>query len=156
MFLQPFSQSIKNFVFSSIINITKHIIAHVVIIYGVIIPEDSFFGVNILSEFLESFYVKYGSFIPLSHTDVLEYLKKNGNTDLSHRFVDTHTHSWCFKSVLYDISHGLREQPQISAQWHFHCKPNYAQFQHTKISTQFFENFLPVCSGKFWTYICKM
>lgn len=92
MFLQPFSQSIKNF-FSSIINITKHIIAHVVIIYGVIIPEDSFFGVNILSEFLESFYVKYGSFIPLSHTDVLEYLKKNGNTDLSHRFVDTHTHT---------------------------------------------------------------
>lgn len=61
------------------------------VIYGVITPEDSFFGVNILSEFLESFYVKYGSFIPLSHTDVLEYLKKNGNTDLSHRFVDTNT-----------------------------------------------------------------
>lgn len=36
-----------------------------------------------LSEFLESFYMKYGSFIPLSETDVLEYLKKNGNSDLS-------------------------------------------------------------------------
>uniref|UniRef100_H3DL84 Ubiquitin-like protease family profile domain-containing protein n=1 Tax=Tetraodon nigroviridis TaxID=99883 RepID=H3DL84_TETNG len=31
---------------------------------------------------------KYGSFIPLSQTDVLEHLKKNGNTDLGHRNVD--------------------------------------------------------------------
>lgn len=114
MFLQSFNQGIKTFFFP--LNITKHINVHFLIIYGVIIPKDSFFDVNIFPEFLESFYVKYGSFIPLSHTDVLEYLKKNGNTDLSHRLVDTHTHSWCFTSVLYDISH----QSQTSAQGHFH------------------------------------
>uniref|UniRef100_A0A665VQC7 SUMO specific peptidase 5 n=1 Tax=Echeneis naucrates TaxID=173247 RepID=A0A665VQC7_ECHNA len=39
-------------------------------------------------EFLESFYMKYGSFIPLSEKDVLEYLKKNGNPDLSKRGLD--------------------------------------------------------------------
>uniref|UniRef100_A0A3B4UEB9 Sentrin-specific protease 5-like n=1 Tax=Seriola dumerili TaxID=41447 RepID=A0A3B4UEB9_SERDU len=33
-------------------------------------------------------YMKYGSFIPLSETDVLEYLKKNGNPDLSKRGLD--------------------------------------------------------------------
>lgn len=89
MFLQPFNQGIKTFFFP--LNITKHINVHIIIIYGVIISKRSFFDVNIFPEFLESFYVKYGSFIPLSHTDVLEYLKKNGNTDLSHRLVDTHS-----------------------------------------------------------------
>uniref|UniRef100_A0A3Q3VYR7 Ubiquitin-like protease family profile domain-containing protein n=1 Tax=Mola mola TaxID=94237 RepID=A0A3Q3VYR7_MOLML len=41
-----------------------------------------------LSEFLESFYMKYGGFIPLSETDVLEYLKKKGNSDPGNRGVD--------------------------------------------------------------------
>ncbi|TWW58187.1 Sentrin-specific protease 5 [Takifugu flavidus] len=44
--------------------------------------------IDLIHEFLESFYIKYGSFIPLSQADVLEYLKKNGNSDLSHRSVD--------------------------------------------------------------------
>ncbi|XP_023250380.1 uncharacterized protein LOC111645398 isoform X1 [Seriola lalandi dorsalis] len=43
---------------------------------------------DMVHEFLESFYMKYGSFIPLSETDVLEYLKKNGNSDLSKRGLD--------------------------------------------------------------------
>ncbi|XP_068445598.1 uncharacterized protein [Clinocottus analis] len=38
---------------------------------------------DMIHEFLESFYMKYGSFIPLTENDVLEYLKKNGNSDLS-------------------------------------------------------------------------
>uniref|UniRef100_A0A671W365 Ubiquitin-like protease family profile domain-containing protein n=1 Tax=Sparus aurata TaxID=8175 RepID=A0A671W365_SPAAU len=41
-----------------------------------------------LSEFLENFYLKYGGFIPLSETDVLEYLKKKGNSDLSQTGLD--------------------------------------------------------------------
>ncbi|CAN9500301.1 unnamed protein product [Ophioblennius macclurei] len=36
----------------------------------------------LVHEFLEQFYVKYGSFIPLSETDVLEHLKTEGNPDL--------------------------------------------------------------------------
>lgn len=40
---------------------------------------------DMVHEFLESFYIKYGSFIPLSETDVLEYLKKKGNCDLSNK-----------------------------------------------------------------------
>uniref|UniRef100_A0A8C2ZZL0 SUMO specific peptidase 5 n=2 Tax=Cyclopterus lumpus TaxID=8103 RepID=A0A8C2ZZL0_CYCLU len=36
-----------------------------------------------IHEFLESFYMKYGSFIPLTESDVLEYLKKKGNSDPS-------------------------------------------------------------------------
>ncbi|KAL7397137.1 hypothetical protein ABVT39_017415 [Epinephelus coioides] len=43
---------------------------------------------EMIHEFLESFYMKYGSFIPLSETDVLEYLKKNGNSDLSNKGLD--------------------------------------------------------------------
>ncbi|KAM4549101.1 uncharacterized protein PAE49_017064 [Odontesthes bonariensis] len=39
-------------------------------------------------EFLESFYVKYGSFIPLSESDVLEHLKKKGNSDLRNSGLD--------------------------------------------------------------------
>uniref|UniRef100_A0A3Q1F8E6 SUMO specific peptidase 5 n=1 Tax=Acanthochromis polyacanthus TaxID=80966 RepID=A0A3Q1F8E6_9TELE len=38
-------------------------------------------------DFLESFYIRYGSFIPLSESDVLEHLKKKGNSDLSSRSV---------------------------------------------------------------------
>uniref|UniRef100_A0A8C4ISQ5 Ubiquitin-like protease family profile domain-containing protein n=1 Tax=Dicentrarchus labrax TaxID=13489 RepID=A0A8C4ISQ5_DICLA len=41
-----------------------------------------------IHEFLESFYMKYGGFIPLSETDVLEYLKQKGNSDLSNKGVD--------------------------------------------------------------------
>ncbi|XP_028443746.1 sentrin-specific protease 5 isoform X3 [Perca flavescens] len=43
---------------------------------------------DMIHEFLESFYMKYGSFTPLSETDVLEYLKKKGNSDLSNRGLD--------------------------------------------------------------------
>ncbi|XP_071763027.1 sentrin-specific protease 5 [Centroberyx gerrardi] len=43
---------------------------------------------EMVHEFLENFYVKYGSFIALSETDVLEYLKKKGNSDLSNRLLD--------------------------------------------------------------------
>ncbi|XP_039985379.1 sentrin-specific protease 5-like isoform X2 [Xiphias gladius] len=43
---------------------------------------------DMVHEFLESFYMRYGSFIPLTETDVLEYLKKNGNSDLSTRGLD--------------------------------------------------------------------
>lgn len=39
--------------------------------------------------------MKYGSFIPLSETDVLEYLKSKGNSDLSNRSVCTKL--CCFK-----------------------------------------------------------
>uniref|UniRef100_A0A3B4ZIE6 Sentrin-specific protease 2-like n=1 Tax=Stegastes partitus TaxID=144197 RepID=A0A3B4ZIE6_9TELE len=39
-------------------------------------------------EFLESFYIKYGSFIPLSEYDVLEHLKKKGNSDLKNSGLD--------------------------------------------------------------------
>uniref|UniRef100_A0A3Q3RXQ9 SUMO specific peptidase 5 n=1 Tax=Mastacembelus armatus TaxID=205130 RepID=A0A3Q3RXQ9_9TELE len=39
-------------------------------------------------EFLENFYIKYGSFIPLSETDVLEYLKNKGNSDLSNKLMN--------------------------------------------------------------------
>uniref|UniRef100_A0A3Q2PB83 SUMO specific peptidase 5 n=1 Tax=Fundulus heteroclitus TaxID=8078 RepID=A0A3Q2PB83_FUNHE len=34
-------------------------------------------------------YIKYGSFIPLTESDVLEHLKKNGNCDVSSRLVKT-------------------------------------------------------------------
>lgn len=43
---------------------------------------------DIIEEFMESFYLKYGSFIPLSESDVLEHLKKTSNTDLSISEVD--------------------------------------------------------------------
>ncbi len=37
--------------------------------------------------------MRYGGFIPLSETDVLEYLKKEGNSDLINRLVYAHTHT---------------------------------------------------------------
>ncbi|XP_045906325.1 uncharacterized protein LOC123971498 [Micropterus dolomieu] len=43
---------------------------------------------DMVHEFLESFYLKYGGFIPLSESDVLEYLKKKGNSDISNRELD--------------------------------------------------------------------
>ncbi|XP_047444120.1 uncharacterized protein LOC125009915 [Mugil cephalus] len=36
---------------------------------------------DMIHDFLESFYIKYGSFIPLSETDVLDHLKKKGIAD---------------------------------------------------------------------------
>ncbi|KAM6921352.1 sentrin-specific protease 5-like [Xenentodon cancila] len=39
-------------------------------------------------EFLESFYLKYGSFNPLSEFDVLEHLKKKGNADFCNSGLD--------------------------------------------------------------------
>ncbi|CAL8348149.1 unnamed protein product [Gadus morhua 'NCC'] len=43
---------------------------------------------EMLHEFLEGFFLKYGSFIPLSETDVLEHLKTKTNMDLSKRKLD--------------------------------------------------------------------
>ncbi|KAG7259473.1 hypothetical protein CRUP_037135 [Coryphaenoides rupestris] len=43
---------------------------------------------EMLHEFLESSFLKYRSFIPLSETDVLEHLKKKTNMDLSKRKLD--------------------------------------------------------------------
>uniref|UniRef100_A0AAQ4RSN9 Ubiquitin-like protease family profile domain-containing protein n=1 Tax=Gasterosteus aculeatus aculeatus TaxID=481459 RepID=A0AAQ4RSN9_GASAC len=43
---------------------------------------------DMIHEFLESFYLKYGSFNPLTESDVLEYLKKKGNSDLSSKELD--------------------------------------------------------------------
>lgn len=44
--------------------------------------------IDMIHEFLESFYIKYGSFIPLSESDVLEHLKKKGDSDLSNSGLD--------------------------------------------------------------------
>uniref|UniRef100_A0A8C7Z7R9 Ubiquitin-like protease family profile domain-containing protein n=1 Tax=Oryzias sinensis TaxID=183150 RepID=A0A8C7Z7R9_9TELE len=44
--------------------------------------------IDAVQEFLEGFYVKYGSFIPLTESEVLEYLKKQANSDLSHSGLD--------------------------------------------------------------------
>lgn len=96
----------------------EHITLHSINIYVVIISVT----LTPLSEFLESFYIKYGSFIPLSQADVLEYLKKNGNSDLSHRFSQAHTYrqthtvgalNQCFTQL-------LRDQPSD-----FHCKSEH-------------------------------
>ncbi|XP_074524856.1 uncharacterized protein LOC141789366 [Halichoeres trimaculatus] len=43
---------------------------------------------DMVHEFLESFYIKYGGFIPLSEADVLEHLKKKGSSELGNRELD--------------------------------------------------------------------
>ncbi|KAF7202660.1 uncharacterized protein [Nothobranchius furzeri] len=43
---------------------------------------------DMVHEFLESFYIKYGSFIPLSESDVLEHLKKKGISDFKNSGLD--------------------------------------------------------------------
>uniref|UniRef100_A0A1A7WWX7 SUMO1/sentrin specific peptidase 5 n=1 Tax=Iconisemion striatum TaxID=60296 RepID=A0A1A7WWX7_9TELE len=43
---------------------------------------------DMVHEFLESFYIKYGSFIPLSEADVLEHLKKKGISDFKNSGLD--------------------------------------------------------------------
>lgn len=55
---------------------------------------------DIIHEFLESFYIKYGGFIPLSETDVLEYLKEKGNSDLSDRGVDVKAQMSRYRAAL--------------------------------------------------------
>ncbi|XP_076007420.1 uncharacterized protein LOC143001607 [Genypterus blacodes] len=50
--------------------------------------EDSEWLVEMIHEFLESFYIKYGSFIPLSERDVLDHLKKKANYDLNKSGLD--------------------------------------------------------------------
>uniref|UniRef100_A0A668VEQ3 Ubiquitin-like protease family profile domain-containing protein n=1 Tax=Oreochromis aureus TaxID=47969 RepID=A0A668VEQ3_OREAU len=57
-------------------------------------------------EFLESFYIKYGSFIPLSESDVREHLKKESKCDLSNRSAQTEFDFTCFM-VTYN-KHTLR------------------------------------------------
>uniref|UniRef100_A0A669BAJ7 Ubiquitin-like protease family profile domain-containing protein n=1 Tax=Oreochromis niloticus TaxID=8128 RepID=A0A669BAJ7_ORENI len=57
-------------------------------------------------EFLESFYIKYGSFIPLSESDVREHLKKESKCDLSNRLAQTQFDFTCFM-VTYN-KHTLR------------------------------------------------
>uniref|UniRef100_A0A3B5LUQ1 Ubiquitin-like protease family profile domain-containing protein n=1 Tax=Xiphophorus couchianus TaxID=32473 RepID=A0A3B5LUQ1_9TELE len=67
---------------------------------------------SVFLEFLESFYIKYGSFIPLAESDVLEHLKKTSNSDLSNRlfFFPNREHvgllNYCFM-VTYN-KHNLR------------------------------------------------
>lgn len=41
-----------------------------------------------IHDFLEGFYIKYGSFIPLCESDVLEHLKKKGSCDLNNSGLD--------------------------------------------------------------------
>lgn len=43
---------------------------------------------DMIHDFLESFYVKYGSFIPLAEADVVEHLKKKGTYDLAKKGLD--------------------------------------------------------------------
>ncbi|XP_055020769.1 mucin-2-like isoform X2 [Boleophthalmus pectinirostris] len=43
---------------------------------------------DMVHEFLESFYLKYGSFIPLAESDVVEHLKSKGKSDLTNKGLD--------------------------------------------------------------------
>lgn len=43
---------------------------------------------DMVHEFLESFYVNYGSFIPLTEADVVEHLKKKSTSDLKNKGLD--------------------------------------------------------------------
>lgn len=53
-----------------------------------------------IHEFLESFYIKYGSFIPLSESDVREHLKKESKCDLSNSGLDIKREMSRYKSGL--------------------------------------------------------
>ncbi|KAM8874621.1 uncharacterized protein AB9W97_015860 [Spinachia spinachia] len=59
---------------------------------------------DMIHEFLESFYMKYGSFNPLAESDVLGYLKKKGNSDLSSKELD-------IKRVMTRYRAGLASAP---------------------------------------------
>lgn len=56
-------------------------------------------------EFLESFYIKYGSFIPLSESDVREHLKKESKCDLSNRSAQTQFDFTCLTVINVDNLH---------------------------------------------------
>ncbi|CAB1332282.1 unnamed protein product [Coregonus sp. 'balchen'] len=55
---------------------------------------------DLIHEFLELFYVKYGSFIPLSETDVLEHLKNKCNTDFDDKKLNIHSEVVKYKAGL--------------------------------------------------------
>ncbi|XP_071010939.1 sentrin-specific protease 5 [Oncorhynchus clarkii lewisi] len=65
-------------------------------------PEDNIHEViiDLIHEFLAFFYVKYGSFIPLSETDVLEHLKNKCNTDLHDKKLNIHSEMMKYKASL--------------------------------------------------------
>ncbi|XP_041696519.2 sentrin-specific protease 5 [Coregonus clupeaformis] len=65
-------------------------------------PEDGIHEVigDLIHEFLALFYVKYGSFIPLSETDVLEHLKNKCNTDLNDKKLNIHSEVVKYKAGL--------------------------------------------------------
>lgn len=50
--------------------------------------EESEQLLDMVHEFLESFYVKYGSFIPLAEVDVVEHLKKHSTSDFTNKGLD--------------------------------------------------------------------
>uniref|UniRef100_A0A8B9KG96 SUMO specific peptidase 5 n=1 Tax=Astyanax mexicanus TaxID=7994 RepID=A0A8B9KG96_ASTMX len=56
--------------------------------------------VELIHEFLEHFYSKYGSFIPLSEEDILEYLNKHLNGDLNDRKKTIHAELMKYKAGL--------------------------------------------------------
>ncbi|XP_072516742.1 sentrin-specific protease 5 [Salminus brasiliensis] len=56
--------------------------------------------VELIHDFLEQFYGKYGSFIPLSEEDILEYLNKNLNADLNDRKKTIHAEVMKYKAGL--------------------------------------------------------
>ncbi|XP_067085899.1 sentrin-specific protease 5 [Osmerus mordax] len=55
---------------------------------------------EIVHEFLEHFYVKYGSFIPLSESDIMEHLKKTCNSELNNRQLNIHSEVVKYKAGL--------------------------------------------------------
>ncbi|XP_038858868.1 sentrin-specific protease 5 isoform X2 [Salvelinus namaycush] len=69
-------------------------------------PEDNIQEViiDLIHEFLAFFYVKYGSFIPLSETDVLEHLKNKCNTDLHDKKLNIHSEMMKYKAGLASTS----------------------------------------------------
>ncbi|XP_035759942.1 uncharacterized protein LOC102799307 [Neolamprologus brichardi] len=60
----------------------------------------TFMTTSSVLEFLESFYIKYGSFIPLSESDVREHLKKESKCDLSNSGLDIKREMSRYKSGL--------------------------------------------------------
>ncbi|XP_055779523.1 sentrin-specific protease 5-like [Salvelinus fontinalis] len=58
---------------------------------------------DLIHEFLELFYVTYGSFFPLSETDVLEHLKNKCNTDFNDKNLNIHLEVLKYKAGLASI-----------------------------------------------------
>ncbi|XP_052336167.1 uncharacterized protein LOC118358902 isoform X2 [Oncorhynchus keta] len=58
---------------------------------------------DLIHEFLELFYVTYGSFIPLSETDVLAHLKNKCNTDFIDKKLNIHLEVLKYKAGLASI-----------------------------------------------------